>query len=210
MCNCWLLFFFLHIYVSMCPDVHEAEVNPHTPPTRHTPHHTVPPAASNIRPCGSSSTPNERRDTFHCFSLPPPPPSPSVRWRGETQQSLTFFSSSQKTVQLLFVFCHLSLLMLLLLLRASGCRQWLIENRPRCECIVFNGDVDVVVKTKKKIVPVLLRRRLNTSGRPLSLFWIYYYFLNSSGVFLLDASFLKQLSPGVMWLNTPSRLLLSR
>lgn len=105
MCNCWLLFFFLHIYVSMCPDVHEAEVNTHTPPTRHTPHHTVPPAASNIRPCGSSSTPNERRDTFHCFSLPPPPPFSfcSLTWRNSTIAHFFLLVPKNSTIVVCFL-----------------------------------------------------------------------------------------------------------
>lgn len=77
----------------------------------------------NIKDCGSSSKQMPWQvSLFLCLRFP------CDRWRGETQQSLSFFSSSKNsTIVICFFFCCF------FLLQTS---QWSIQKQP-CECILL-------------------------------------------------------------------------
>lgn len=80
----------------------------HTHQRTHTCTHHItqspppPPALFNIRDCGSSSTPNEHRDMFLCFSNPQPP-TPSFLMIADVEKLNNRSLFSLKTGQLLFV-----------------------------------------------------------------------------------------------------------
>lgn len=103
----------------------------------HTTSHSRP-ALFNIRHCGLSSTPNERHDTFLCFSAP-------LFLRIADVDKLNngwLFPLLPKTVQLLFV----SAVFLC------------------CCCCCCGPETPDNGSFRKGEVPVFLRRRLNTSG----------------------------------------------